>query len=530
MDTRHISLLHGFIETLLRKFIPFPAQSRITALDDAARFNFSACGDARLTGIHFTGKSWDSYLFFITAGASLPRWLSSQRRDRQGKMILEAFQYYGLQAGKLEWIDGGRKNLSAPGALWRREKYMITLDDGEETAFCVLPASLLGEMLRGAGIGWSGEIASLPCEPLPEFNETALSVLHSRQSLYIDFIQALKLLGSEKGHRLFLGSISGGYVDAEHLASLFELFPRSRFIAAFLPEQMRGEVVSLESRVKEELQDEALRHRWSLQLYYYLQNVMSRAVSGEGAEDVLGALESEARDVMATGITALRNKMREDKLPLSELMKRAIANHQVTELISTRGKDLLALMGASGKGELPLGDLARLFGAPFREELRFKIDERGRYLEALGAEKRRAVVEKARRGLRSILESEITGDLRARMAPPGPRELYERCLRWNDEDLLVLFNRLGFETFTAFFEILRYNTSSPLSEDEAVSLFFEKVKGLPGTERSISEDIFSCSLNWNRVITEEGLERHLRVLQIRVPLLERLLYIGGGAS
>jgi len=530
MTNRYTSLLHGFIETLLREFMPLPVKSRVTAIDDAAHFDFSPWVDARLTGLHFTGRSWDSYLFFITAGDSLPRWLSTRRREGHGRIILDALKYYGLRAGKLEWIDGGRKNLSAPGAPWRRGKYIITIDDGEETTFCVLPAPLIGDMLRGTGIGWCGEVASLPCVPLPDFMETVLSVLHSRQSLFIDFIQALKLLGSEKGNRLLQGSVSGGYLDAEHLTSLFELFPESRFIAGFLSEKMRGETASLEIRVKEELGDEALRHRWSLQLYYYLQNVMSRTITGAGAEDIASALEREGRDAMGTGIEALRNGMREDKLPLSELMNRAVANRQVTELISSRGKELLALLGAEGRGDVPLGELVRLFGAPFREELRFKIDERSRYLETLGSAKRRAVIETARRGLRSILESEITGDLRARMAPPGPRELYERCLKWSDEDLLVLFNRLGFETFTALFEILRYNTSSPVSEDEAVSLFFEKINGLPETERSISGDIFTCSLNWNRVITEEGLERHLRTLQVRVPLLERLRYIGGDAS
>lgn len=353
------------------------------------------------------------------------------------------------------------------------------------------------------------------------------SVIFSRQDIFIHYVDFLRRLSRNQRSDFLRILLESGYVDTEHFASLAELRPESTFILNFLPETIANRVISFSPQVKELLAEDDIRQRWGLQLDYYLQNVFSHICIGRDGDRFMQGIYGGEGASIASGIQIIRNRLREEQFPLENLWQKFLSEKKINPLITSPGKEILVMVAASSEKTLPLDELYKLFRPAFKEELMQKIEERRRGLKRMTKAQRSAISAGASSSLRKLLEREVTRDLSVPVRLLSLQEIFYKIENHNNEELLILYNQLGFETFAAFFDLLQYYSSSPVKEGDVKKIFLNIVSRLPETEASIVEDIFFQRLNWNRAVTEEGLEGHLKRIREKIPLLERLRYIGG---
>ncbi|MBL0265762.1 MAG: hypothetical protein IPQ05_18320 [Leptospiraceae bacterium] len=520
--------MHGILESFLTFFFPFTAGGSLELAVSSTDFSFSEFTSVDIHAFRLTGKSINQFLMvFIPAGKTPKGFtntdLSSPNTCRQ---IFLSLHNLGYEIDKVEYVNGGNKNLSTPPDLYKQEKAIFRFQFHSQNVYLMLPYSFLRDLSILAGHGWMKEtsIESLLQDFTASIESFERSILYGKSHLFQN-LNKLLLATEPKFIPAILSDLqSKNLLSYNHLASFHVFYQEEINLVNFLPAEVKKTVLRLASSIMPLLASPKIRARWQRQIDYYFQNVFSillfaspvakKYTVDTSKSEELSRLINQKRLIMLSSLSS-PEKM------ITEIIKEG----RVNDLIGGEGKDLL-IDSVAHKESLPLEELFKLFRESFREDLKFKIQEKEKKLKDLSEAKisRDYMIVKLR--FFRFMEDNIIKKFQLKGKTHITLLYLHTLLKTLSADkMCLLYNTLGFELLASLFDSLRYLPNSPLSPKEVDSFLLERISHLPNVEREIVEDIYFERINQDRLMGMEVIENRFTEITRRIAAMEQIGYL-----
>jgi hypothetical protein len=389
----------------------------------------------------------------------------------------------------------------------------------------LLPWALAGACLKACGFSWlAAEWEGAAPDPADSLFAMEASLRYGQAAFLRDPLVFLSGLGGPRRGAVFSRMLAGVLLEEPQLAGLAYLADDPETVLGVLSHAVRRRCEALLAAMRRSLVDPGEKTRWRRQVAWFWQQLFTRLAVQEQRLP-LDPGEAEDPDGPAGALAGARIVFRERRLPVVSLLETVAASPNASRLLGKEGRECLAAWLASD----PAADAEPLlsrFGKNFREDIVYQAELLAAALRTRSAGARRLAGNEAVRVLYGFLENIMPGE-----APPLPlADLPDRLAGLAPWQLLVLFNRLGFEEVCGAYEVLRFHPASPASALQAEERFAAAIGALPSLEQSLLEDTFAEKLNAGRLAGKRVLEQRLKRLGREFARLAALGLVGEGRS
>lgn len=519
---------YGILESLLAYFFPFLSRAKLELVESSSSFSFEKLTSVNVHAFRMTGKTINQFfMIFSPADKSLkgfsPAELSHPEFLRQ---IRSNMTEPGYEIEKVEYVNGGNKNLSSPPELYKQDKLILKYQIASNAIYLVIPFLLLKDLFDLAGHAWMTEV--YPENLRNNFKQSIysieISILYGRCHLFQNLRRLLKSSEGKHLSTLLSDLQSRNLLSYNQIASFHVFYQDEVNLAEFLPAEIKKTTLRLATSIMPLLADPVIRARWQRQLDYYFQNIFSILImtDTEAKKYPLNTIKSEE-------ISRLVNDKRLDMLSgltsSERMINEIIKEGRLNDLIGKEGKELLAESSAFGE-KLPLDELFKLFRPSFREDFKFKVKEKTSKIRDITESQKNREFIRIKLKLFRFLEDNIIKKYKIIGKSHVTIEYIYTMLKSLDANkMCILYNTLGFELFVSIFDSLKYLPNSPVSQNEIDSFFTERSSLLPGIEKEIAEDIYFEKINQDRMMNIESIEKHFTESGRRIAAMEQMGYL-----
>ncbi len=511
------------LSVVLRSFFPFLSDFETLSVSASKDFQWSLLKSVNVSTISFQRKEkFDFLLFCIPEGTDIHIPFLDTAAYRS-ELALH-FKTFGYEAEKFEMKKGSLKDLSSAGETVLKGRIIFTFKKDNKILHMFIPEYFLSSVLRMSAVFSDGaeEIEDSEIMISSEIDRLELGLIHTGNRLHIHWLSYLKKLKEPSEISILMNSLlSKGILEDMHIASLSIHYPEFQSYFEHMPEKTRTAAEKFVRLLKpiNDSSDMASARRWKAALDYEMQNVLS---------DILFNPDKESSDLTSfevfignldSKILQIRNAKREQRTPANSLLQFFAERKNSSFLALTEIKNLLALLHILGfKADFP-----SIF-KPFKEDYKNNFYAEAKKQSLLLKEKShgdlsRMLSEKIFL-FYSLAEKHILSSISAARPMFGMKMMHEKLNKLSSEQIIILYNRLGFEKFTSVFEVFSYSESSALSNSDAEKFFMEMSEKLPYTERLVVQDIFYERINKDRIITENIHDKIMKEASVQITFLE----------
>jgi hypothetical protein len=513
------------IKAIFVNFFPFLGNLNLAEIKRGLDFDFSGFQNVSAMSLRLSGVDFFEPILIIEKSNG-PYFKSDffSATDKEG--MLNVFAVYGQELQNIDFDYASGKNLSKPKSEWLEEKMVLGFRDtaGPSMVGFIITWNLLQKLFNLTGYGYAGELSK---EVFQERFFWAVSrlekqILWGENLLFMDHLYLLRELDGKIFNDLVRKLIFLGFLDFSQLASLYLLDAALKVKILSLPEKFFLPVRAQAEKIMPAFLDEREKMRWQRQLGYYLHNLLS-AFLFQGKDNPVA---HTLRFMVPLELRIAMERLRfEKKLPIYSLdgmLAKIIEFRNTGPLLSRPGKELIIEVSALGE-KLNLQPLFAMFNRKFEMEINFRIEKRKWALLGKKANEKEALYLAAMRSLLNLLTIELVKSIKISEEGFSLDYLYRKLAGLKEDQVMLLYNKLGFELFSEIFEIFQYSQPSPLKKEGEARGFMESLSAhLPLVEATIVEDIFLEKINRERIYSERGLTRKFQVIQKEIQILEFL--------
>lgn len=515
---------------ILKNFLPFLKGFPVKNMRPASHFDFSETGKVELIAVTFRRGGKHDYIIFLVPDKSgikipFPATVNSTESLKQN------LHFFGYTVDNVLIKNGGIKNLSSPGEAYIKNKIVVTMRDLKGRVFYLLmPEYFLAAIFRFCGVIFDGasDIEKPVISIADELDSINPSLLHSNNRLFVNYYTLVRRIEDEAELSIFLTSIlESGFIDYNHFASLKCYYSDFQKVLDKLSKNTLAIINKLYEDIKDLIKNnEKGAAAWKSMLDYQFHNVISRcAFSGDAG--VPGIFTTDRISRLDSLIAAERAAFIERCFPFSRALEYFTEKDNASFLINSEMRDILVNL-ASLKCKADYDKLFKKFGPEFKNDFTEDLRKKNLSLENISIEKQEALAAQNMMRFREKAGDYLLGSVIRKRTPLGLNVLFEKIGAMDRENIIFLYNRTGYEKFASIFEAFRYSSYSPVSKEEADTLFDAASAMLPYIERCICRDIYYEKINRDRLINENTLDRAIKDISHAIMFMDEMNFKGAG--
>lgn len=513
---------------IFKNFLPFLKDFLIENMVPASTFDFSGTGKVELTAVTFQrGERHDYIIFLVPYGSGIK--IPFPAIDNSIEKFKQNLHFFDYPVDRVMTKNGGVKTISTPGEAYIKNKIIITMKDRGGMAFYLLiPEYFLAAIFRFCGVIFDGTSdIEKPVIPIAdELESIDPSILHSNSRLFVKYYTLMRQIENDAEISVFLTSVlESGFIDYNHLASLKCYY--SDFHKVF--DRLSKNTRAITDKLYDDIKDLIINNgkdsaAWKGMLDYQFHNVISRYVFS-GDPGVPGIFTSDRISTIDSQIAAERAAFIERYFSFSRALEYFTEIDNATFLIGTEMRNLLVNLASLGC-KADFDKLFNKFGPEFKNGFMDDLRKKKLTLENINIEKRKALTAQNMMRFRKRTGNYIFESVIRKRTPLGLNILFERAGSMGRENIIMLYNNSGYEKFASLFEAFRYSRYSPVSKEEADSLFDSTTAMLPYIERWICRDIYYEKINRDRLINENTHDMAVRDISHVIMFMDEMNFTG----
>lgn len=498
---------------MINRLFPFLENFGHLSMRPASFSVLAEAGNVELTAVTFQrGKKHDYLLFLVPekSGISIPFPASESAANN----LKHEMSFFGYSTANIMVKNGGVKRFTSTDDSFVANRVLVTLEESPgKNCYMMIPEYFLAAVFRYCGILHDGaaDIEKPVVKITDEMPLLDLSVLHSRNRLFVNYSTLINKIGDNADISLFTKSLlESGYVDYNHLAAMCGFYP---WFGAMLERASKNnfEITMKLYRQLEPLvaKENPSSMEWKSRLDYQVQNVISKLVFGANPDIPRNIFYSERIKSADSVISGMRLAWKEKRFPFASLMEYFLSMKNAAWLINAGTRARLVTLAALEYGA-DFAALYRKFGQDFRVDFISSVRKEQASLKNMSNLKRQALLTQNLLEFRSGADDYLMDNVIRRKSPMGLNALYDMMLSLDAESAVILYNLAGYERFVSVFDAFKYIKSSPVSAGDADRLFDSVSAMLPFAERGVCRDIYYEKINRDRIINDNTHDRAIR--------------------
>lgn len=511
------------LSVILKSFFPFLSDFETLSLSASKDFQWTVLKSVNVSTISFQRKDkYDFLLFCIPDETNIHIPFPDTASFRSE--LASHFSIFGYEAENFELKKGTLRDLSRAGETVLKNRIIFTLRKDNKVFYMFIPEYFFASVLRMSAVFSDGaeDLENPEIGISEEIERLDLGLLYSGNRLHIHWLSYLKGLKEPSAISALMNNLlSKGFLEDIHMASLSLYYPEFQRFFEHMPEKTRTAAEKYVGLLKpiSDTSEKSIARKWKAALDYEIQNVLSDILFDPNKDSAeLNAFETFIGN-LDMRILNSRNKMKEQTTPINSLLQYFTERKNSSFLALAEVKNLLALLHTLGfKADFPI-----IF-KPFKEDYKENFYAESKKQSLLLKDKSHGDLSRMLSRkiflFYSLAERHILSSITAARPMFGVKIMLEKLQKLNNEQIIILYNRMGFEKFTSLFEVFSYSESSSLPHSEAEKLFTDISGKLSYTERLIVQDVYFERINKDRIITENIHDKIMKEASVQISFLE----------